>query len=154
MKTLIIALAALTTASIASADGFVCVSTAQDLKVHVFNHVTPQAGTRNGAVMVLSNPKVSLGRKTIAKFDSEGLLSNEASRYTADVDLRFTDSSRKGELIAGTKLGYIDSMVLDVDFTYAAPVISGTVIDGVLTIAKRNGESTLVNMECERYLKN
>lgn len=154
MKTLIAIAALVATGSVASADGFVCVSHAQDLKVSVFNQTEPEAGTRNAAIMVLSDPRVSLGRKTIAKFSSESLLSNQASTYTADVDLRFANSSRKGELIAGTKLGNIDTLTLDVDFTYAAPVPAGAELDAVLTIERRSGAPIHVQMECERYLKN
>lgn len=154
MKTLIAIAALVATGSVASADGFVCQTAKGDLKVQVFNQTQPEAGTRNAAIMVLSDPRVSLGRKTIAKFHSESLLSNEASSYSADVDLRYVDSNRKGELIAGTKLGFIDTITLDVDFSYASPVAAGTVLDAVLTVAKRDGAVKHVSMECERYLKN
>ena len=153
MKTLIVGLIA-AVGSIASADGFICADEAQSLKVQVYNQTAPEAGTRNAAVMVLSNPQISLGRKTIAKFSSESLLTNKASKYTADVDLRFVESNRKGELIGGTKLGFIDTITLDVDFSYAAPVPAGTTVEALVTIAKRNGDVKEIQMECERYLKN
>jgi hypothetical protein len=154
MKTFILTLAFLATGSMALADGFVCQTAAGDLTVRVYNQVQPVAGTRNASIMVLSNPRVALGRKTIAKFSSESLLSNEAAHYAADVDLRYSGSNRKGELIAGTKLGYIDTIALDIDFSYAQPVAAGEVVDGILTIQKRDGSATEVQLECERYLKN
>ncbi len=154
MKTLIIALAATLAGSVASADGFVCATEAQDLKVQVYNHVQPEHGTRNAAKMVLSNPQLALGRKTIAAFSSASLLDNHATVYTADVDLRFSESSRKGELIAGTKLGFIDTITLAVDFSYTRPMIEGATTEGILTIVKRNGDVKEVAVECERYLKN
>jgi len=155
MKKLIIALAAvLATGTLAHADGFVCATEAQDLKIQVYNQVQPEEGTRNAAIMVISNPRVQLGRKTIAKFHSESLLVNRAALYSADVDLRYVDSNRKGELIAGTKLGFIDTITLAVDFTYAQPVVEGSMADGVLTIVKRDGQVKELAVECERYLKN
>lgn len=155
MKTLILALAAtIATASLASADGFVCTTAENNLKVQVYNHTTPQLGTRNGAVMILSNPEFEYGNQTIAEYHSDGLLTNFSSTYSARVDLRHSGSDRKGELIAGTRLGNVNVFSLAVDFTYAQPVAEGTKVEGQLSVVKRNGDVIVVVMECERYLKN
>ncbi|HEY8280368.1 MAG TPA: hypothetical protein VIH99_12140, partial [Bdellovibrionota bacterium] len=122
----------------ARADGFNCQTTDGSLNVKIYNHVQPSEGTRVGSVMVLSDPSVMGGRKTIARFtDVNGRLDSRSSVFTADVDLRYNDSARKGELIMGTKLGFINTITADIDFSYAYPVEDGAALDGKLTILKR-----------------
>ncbi|MBI4924989.1 MAG: hypothetical protein HY843_03610 [Bdellovibrio sp.] len=140
---------------IAMADGFKCETRDGKLLVKVFNQVKPELGTRNAAVMVISDRDVHVGRKTIASFkDASGLLSSRGANYVAKVDLRFADSRRKGELIGGTKLGELDRILLGVDFNYSQPVEEGEIVSGVLTLEKRNGDSIELDMDCTRYLKN
>ncbi len=153
MKKIITILALALTATAAHADGFRCSSTDGTLDVQVFNHVQPELGTRNVAVMVLSDPGISYGRKTIARF-KDVLLANDGTVYTANVDLRYSDSARKGELVAGTKLGHIDTIRLAVDHNYNYPVEDGAFVAGWLEIAKRDGGVVSLNMDCTRYLKN
>lgn len=152
MKALILSIAIAATSSIAQADGFVCSN--DDIAVKVYNNTEAKVGTRTAAVMVLSDRSVAAGRKTIARFtDTNGRISQKGASYLADVDLRFSDSSRKGELIGGTKLGELDTIQLDVDFSYAAPVEAGEMVDGTLTLNKRNGQQIELALECKRYLK-
>jgi hypothetical protein len=140
--------------SAAMADGFVCKSE-DGLTIKMFNHVQPAAGTRNGAVMILSDDSIQYGRKTIARFtDVKGTLSNSGAFYGANVDLRFNDSSRKGELVLGTKLGELDRVYVDVAFSYGAPVSAQELLVGTVTATKRNGEILEQSLECSRYLKN
>lgn len=153
MKAIVIA-TLLATAITAQADGFKC-ETESGLKVQVFNHTSPEVGTRTGAIMILSDSDIQYGNKTIAKFTAQkGTLSSNEVRYVAKVDLRVSESSRKGELIAGTKLGYISHMFLDVAFTYAYPVRNGALLPAGFTVMKRNGTRVFERAVCERYLKN
>lgn len=139
----------------AHADGFVCQTTDGTLNVKIYNSTDPSVGTRVGAVMILSDPSVSEGRKTIARFsDANGVLESRGSRYEADVDLRFNDSSRKGELILGTKLGQLDAITVDIDFSYAAPVEAGNRVNGEIVLAKRDGSRVRSELACSRHLKN
>ena len=138
----------------AQADGFKCEAYDQDLNVKVYNQTQPDAGTRNAAVMVVSDPSISDGRKTIATFEAGETLTNSAAVYKANVDLRFNNSGRQGELIAGTKLGQLKTSVLDVDFTFSNPLEAGEEADAVLKLVKRNGDRINVDMLCTRYLKN
>ena len=139
----------------AQADGFSCQTEDGSVNVKIYNHVLPENGTRNGAVMVLSDTSVSGGRKTIARFtDVNGRLSSRSSVYVADVDLRFNDSGRKGELILGTKLGMLDTVIADIDFSYAAPVAAGEEVEGTLVLVKRDGSRIKSALSCSRYLKN
>jgi hypothetical protein len=154
MKALVVGMMSLVTANAAFADGFVCQTVDGSLNIKVFNHVQAEEGTRNAAVMVLSDPAVSSGRKTIARFtDVNGTLDSESASFVADVDLRFADSRRKGELILGTKLGELDQVYLDLDYSYNSPVEAGEEVEGQITLVKRNGKLVSEDVLCTRYLK-
>ncbi|MBI2604470.1 MAG: hypothetical protein HYW49_00160 [Deltaproteobacteria bacterium] len=153
MKKLIVMMAFLSS-SFAFADGFVCKTLHNDLIIRVYNNTEPAYGTRNSAVMVLSDPAIDYGRKTIAKFTGVNTtLSNVSTNYAAFVDLRYLDSRRKGELILGTKLGYIKNFYLDVNFSYGHPIAPGEITTGNLEVLKRNGDSFDEPVRCKRYLK-
>ncbi|MFN8791377.1 MAG: hypothetical protein ACK5Y2_07975 [Bdellovibrionales bacterium] len=153
MKTIVM-IALLATGLSAQASGFRC-ETASGLNIQVYNHTNPNMGVRSGAIMVVSDSSVGLGNKTIAKFtDLKGTLSSNTLRYVGSVDLRMVESRRKGELIAGTKLGYVSELVLDIAFTYARPLRHGEKAEALLTVVKRNGDLIEDEAVCERYLKN
>lgn len=155
MKALLIAVSLILTSSFAQASGFECEVVGHDLDIKVYNHTEPTKGTRTAAVMILSNPAVGHGNKTIARFSGEtGLLDSSRLTYTAKVDLRYADSNRKGELLLGTKLGQLKTLTLDVDFSYASPDPKGAFVPAVLTWVKRNGSVESAPVVCLRYLKN
>ncbi len=148
-------LIALLATSSAFASGFKCYAPEFDTSVKVFNHTQPELGTHNAAIMVISDEAIAQGRKTIASFkDVKNTLSNSAATYYAKVDLRVSESNRKGENVFGTKLGLIDSIKLVVDMSYAAPLAAGEITDGKIVVYKRNGDLKRIAVECERYLKN
>jgi hypothetical protein len=62
MKSLFIALL-LTLSVNAFADGFKCEQLIHTLKIKVYNNTQPTEGTRNPAVMVLSDSSVAFGKK-------------------------------------------------------------------------------------------
>lgn len=155
MKHIALALSMLVLGAVeAKADGFVCQSNDGSLNIKAYNQTSPVAGTRNAAVLIASDPAVNVGNKTIARFTAGRTLANTSSSYVANVDLRFNDSSRKGELIGGTKLGELKQIKLDVDFSYATPVGNAEELDGTITLVKRNGEVIDLAATCSRYLKN
>jgi hypothetical protein len=154
MKALIVALAVLASTTVAHADGFVCTSES-GIVLKVYNHTAPEKGTRSAALMVVSNSEVGAGNKTIAKFtDAKRTVASLKQTYVGKVDLRVSESNRKGELIGGTKLGQLDLIILSVDFSYAAPVAHGEALTATLTLQKRNGEELIEDVNCTRYLKN
>jgi hypothetical protein len=105
--------------------------------------------------MVVADQKIQFGNKTIATFLAEKrTLSSQELTYVGKVDLRVVETRRKGELIAGTKLGYVDQIALTVDFSYSRPQQHGTVLAGELAVLKRDGTITTEGAVCERYLKN
>lgn len=154
MKTLIALTAALiSTATLA--DGFKCVAHSSDTKVSVYNQTNPELGTRNPAVMVLSDAGVAHGNKTIAILRAPKTLTTEAGmKYIGRVDLRFKESNRKGEYLFGTRLGFVKNITLDVDFNYNRPVAFSEEVSGTVTVLKRNGEEIKDFVTCSRYLKN
>jgi long-subunit fatty acid transport protein len=155
MKKLVIALAALSASSFAHADGFVCKTVEGDLTIKAYNNTQAEEGTRNAAVMVLSDPSIGFGKKTIARFtDLNETLTNVGASYEAKVDLRFNDSNLAGRNIGGTKLGFVKAVVLEVVFSYNTPVSQGSELEGTLTLVKRNGQELTHDVLCKRYLKN
>jgi hypothetical protein len=157
LKSSILSLALVATlgaAPSAFADGFVCETLSGDLHVRVYNKTQPSAGTRNAGVMVLSDPTVSQGRKTIATFHrTKNTLSNHSSVYESEVDLRVRESARGGEMISGTRLKHLDSIILDIEFSYADPIRLGETTTAEMTLIKRNGKKIRRNLKCVRYLK-
>ena len=155
MKSIIVLLA-LVASQTSFADGFRCVGLTYKQNLEVYNNTKPSLGTRVAAVMVSSDPKIKSNRKTIATFSKvQGLLSSTATVYTADVDSRFTTVARIGENIAGTKLGFLKTIKLAVNFSYAysTPSYSGEKYTAIAKYIKENGEVKSENMVCARYIK-
>jgi len=153
MKKILIALAVAISAQVSRADGFVCMSQDGRLSVKAYDHRDPNVGTRSGAVLVLSDNTVQYGRRTIARFSSDtGTLISGANSFLAKVDLRYRDSSRTGELIAGTKLGYLSRIRLDLNFTYGDNLADSSLLLGRLSLLKRDRTSIIVPLVCKRYL--
>jgi len=156
MKKLILSTAMMIMASTAAhADGFLCDNQEGNLRIKVYHHTQPQLGTRNVAVMIVSDPTVADGRKTIATFDADkALLTSSSATYTANVDLRFSTSNRKGENVGGTKLGELDQIILHVDYSFDNPVPAGSEVGGEAVLVRRGSASDIrIPMNCSRYLK-
>lgn len=133
------ALVAMFSSSAFAAQGWQC--SANDISVKVIDE-----SAASGGIMVLSNPSVGSGRKTIAKFtEANGTLDVRGDLYVAHTDLRFNDSARAGELVIGTKLGEVASFRL----TVRADEHSDWA-DGSLVAIKKNGERAARKVECER----
>ena len=154
-KTVLVLLAAMGFSSAAMADGFVCDTIDGRFTTAIYNRTDASSGTRNGAILILSDNSVRRGRKTIASFDSERTLSDRGgASYEANVDLRYSNSNRGGENYLGTKLGLIDFIRLNVAFNYDSPVENGAILDGQVVVVKRDGRKIRARVNCTRYLKN
>lgn len=155
LKAFALSLITLASASIAKADGFKCMTAEGYLAVKVYNHTEPSMGTRSVSTMIISDPSVGFGRKTVALFTSEKgtLAAHGLGKYVAAVDLRMKASRRAGEYLVGTRLGELDTISLDLDFNYAYPVEDGAEVLGLATFVKRNGEVLSRELVCSRYLK-
>lgn len=162
MKKLLVAtsvlgsLAILGSATAALADGFRCQGLTYGQSLVVYNQTQPRMGTRVAAVLIAADQRLKGPNKTIAVFkNSQGLLSSKGTVYTVNVDSRFTGVNRGGELIAGTKLGFLKSIRLAIDFSYFGntPSNSGEKFPALATYVKENGEIRSENMVCVRYIK-
>lgn len=159
MKAIVIAIVAMMTAQ-AHADGFTCLAESGELKIKVYNYVNAQDGTRVPARMVLSNPNLNAGERTLAVFNSDsGTLevSQETSpldtTYVGKVDLRFAELSAKEATVLGTRLADLATVSLAVDFKYGDNLAKGDQVEALITLAKRNGGVIREQAVCERYLK-
>ncbi|NDF16106.1 hypothetical protein EB061_12440, partial [bacterium] len=108
-------------ASAAHADGFDCQAHNTGLRIHVANSTNPHLGTRTPEAMTVVNPLLKPDQQEIVKFTRENRTLTYLGRgsYLGSVDRRFLDSGRQGENIAGTKLGHLKSILLDIEFSYA-----------------------------------
>jgi hypothetical protein len=137
------------------ADGFVCESIPGDIRVRVYNSTQPSVGTRTFHTMVISDPRVNYGRKTIARFDrASSAVKAYSSTYHAEVATRLESNSGAGELIGPTKLGQLKAILLNIDFKYSAPIANGAKTTGKLTLIKNDNDLIQLDMDCIRYLKN
>jgi len=143
----------------ALADGFLCEGKNSGLQIKLYNHTDPALGTRTPAVLVLSNPRVQSDRKTIAVFSDQNQTLEYLGRgqYQAKVDLRYLDSGRQGENVAGTKLGQLKTIILKIKFSYShsGTQIANSVdeIPASLFYQKRNSELLDEQATCKRYRK-
>ncbi|MBU6153218.1 MAG: hypothetical protein KGP28_02845 [Bdellovibrionales bacterium] len=158
MKTIVL-LSVLILPSLALADGFFCKGNHTGLDFKVINHTRASAGTRTPAVMVISSPYVISDRKTIAVFSAKNhtLAYRGRGVYEGQVDLRYPETGRKGENIAGTKLGELKSIQLDIEFSYShhdsSLANSVAEIPGKVFYLKRTGEILEESVVCKRYHK-
>src|ERR1035437_8361085 len=99
MKTIIVAHMAVAAISTAKADGFKCEGVNTGINVQVFNHTNPSEGRRTAAVMIVSDSYINSPNKTIAKFTDENntLVYQGYGLFQAKVDLRYIESSKRGE---------------------------------------------------------
>jgi hypothetical protein len=154
MKALTATFLMMSLSATAQADGYRCQTVDGDLNVKIFNHTQAAVGTRNGAIMVLSNPEVLKGRKTIATFTSEkGTLAQKGATYVGKVDLRVSGSDRAGEYVGGTRLGELKHVVVAIDHNILQPVAEGTELSGTISFLKRDGGDDFQELACVRYLK-
>jgi len=134
------------------ADGFVCDATHESLRIQVYNRTHPRDGTRNVAVMVLSDPSKVRGERTLMRFDADNdELSNHGAIYTAWVEPEI--ETLLDRRVQGIQLGQLREIVLRVDFSYRYPIGHKTLVPGVLELYQLNGDQLWVDLDCRRYLK-
>ena len=154
MKGFVLAsIVAVSAASVAKADGFVCTSAQQHLKVQAYNYTSPELGTRRGAVLILSRTDVRKGR-TVARFNHvENNLSSEGAAYTAKVDLRFNNTNKGSLVLNDLVIDELSQVRLTVEFKYGDNLAEGDSADGSLALYLRDGQVLPLPVSCERYLK-
>jgi len=129
--------------------GFNCVSVDRDLVVQIVFGQGQSALRWNSAAMVVSNPHVKKGRQFVARFrSSQGMLEREGSTFIGHVLPQHPDSSRVGERIAGTTLGQLRTISVDIDFTPARAALPTTPLSAQVTYMKRNGQKLAQDFDC------
>lgn len=139
------------------ADGFICEAINDNLEVRVFNHTKASVGTRNVSVMVVSDPTLNFGERTLLSLNSkQNSLVSRGAHYNASLNFNSNEVSKEvaDKPILGIKLSEIKNIALRVNFSYAYPVKKGTIVDAILTLIDRNDNSHQSAFNCERYLKN
>ncbi len=142
----------------AHADGFDCQARNTGLLIHVVNSPNPATGTRTPETMTLFNPLLKPGQQEIVRFSNQNRTLSYLGRgnYLGEVDRRFLDSGRQGENIAGTKLGQLKSILLDIEFSYAHSDIelanSVKEVPAKIFYLKRTGEILEEAATCKRFL--
>jgi hypothetical protein len=142
----------------ARADGFDCQARNTGLLIHIVNSKNPAVGTRTPDSMTILNPLLSPGQQEIVRFShiNKTLAYLGRGNYMGQVDLRYLDSGRQGENIAGTKLGQIKSILVDLEFSYAHSDIelanSVKEVPGKIFYTKRTGEILEEPVLCKRFL--
>lgn len=138
----------------ARADGFQCESVDGRIHAKVYNHTSPRAGTRKAAIFILSDATNTYGDRTIASFKSTpGELKSYGALYVIDIANTDLEEETLESRILGTPLGELDSMEMNVLFSYGTPLAFGVEVEGTLTLVKRDGSSTGMKLVCTRYLK-
>ncbi len=163
MKTIMFLLATLITTAPAFADGFRCEGVNTGIQIKIFNYTDYSMGTRTPAVMVVADPTVRSPSKTVAifKHENQNLSYLGNGLFEGQVDLRYSETGRKGENIAGTKLGYLKSIQVQLfsefgrKFSYekADDFKNNEILDARYYYLKRNGEILEEKAVCKRYIK-
>ena len=140
------------TATNSHADGFICESATENLQIEVYNHLDKNIGTRTVAVMVVADPSLPRGQQTVARFThAKNRLTNTGADYSADMDA--TNEVEMSHFIGSVRLRQIESVRLDVDFSYAQPVEAGEILAADFWVNQRNGQQSRFALNCFRYLK-
>lgn len=148
----IIAIAILLSSTSALADGFTCYTQDHDVKITMVNHHNPHAGTRKGALMVISDQADAGGEKQVIRFQSEDKsLTTEETTWIGVVPQG--DNKIDHDLI-GTNLNHIDTFVVDAYHNYAYPVPEGSKLYGQLSVIKTDKSVQREDLDCFRNLKN
>lgn len=159
-KTKILSLCAFFGATVAHADGFVCDATHESLRIQVYNRTHPREGTRNVAIMVISDPSKARGERTLFRFEADNeTVVSQGARYIATVmtpDMILPNSENPffdAPRIQGIQFGQLQEIALEIDFSYRYPVPNGEPVAGVLELYQVNGDQLWVDLDCRRYLK-
>lgn len=138
------------------ADGFICESPQGYLRIKIFHHTSFQTGgTRKVAVMVLSNPRVPMGKRTIGVFnESKGNLLRDSSAYIANFDFRFKGLySKPQEFIKDISKRDIQTLEITPNFNINEPIAPAAKLKARFKMNLRSGQAYQGWIECIRYLK-
>ena len=129
---------ALVASSVSMATTYTCDSSEGDLRAKLSFSDDAETGA-----LILSNPKIGDGNKTIVAFEEAALNLDGQVQATGKVDFRESDR-RRGELIGGTKLGVLKSISLTVYENEEGK------LEGELKLSKRKGRPIYLDLSCQQ----
>jgi hypothetical protein len=132
--------------SVVQAAGFDCIGNDTSTVIS-----TREASKKHAAFMSIDDPKVKTASKqNIAEFyDGNGLNINKSGNVF-DGDAGLAKELRKGENIAGTKLGELSLIRLTVLYKHGDATYSGEAFAGTIRYTKKSGEVRTENANCFR----
>lgn len=141
----------------ALADGFICHGDQSGIEMAIYNQVNPHLGTRNPAVLVISDPALATSNHTEARFSPE--LNNFRyeghGNYVAEVhgNVFLFDSTS----VAGHAVNSLNEIRLKIVFSYdkdaIALVDSIDEIPGTIEYTDLNNQVSNESASCSRYRK-
>lgn len=141
-------LVSLTFGSSSWADGFICYSPQEPLKVAIYDQVNPRRSTPEAGALIVSNPKLEKGLQTIAEFFAWTQdLVNDGFYYVGSV--QHPDPNKT---LGSTPLVEITEIHVQIFSSFHEPLTHGDSVQGVL---QTYSEDQLINeflLECQRHL--
>lgn len=143
------------TASVAFADGYSCLSVDRNERIDVYFAETQSAVQSAASIeadrMVVIDPTVAKRNQHVATFQAaDGLLRTDGAFIQALVDLNYPGSSRSGERVGGTTLGALQMIQLEVqvkgDIRQA-----GLMFGAQATYLKRSGFELSQDFDCVSF---
>jgi hypothetical protein len=162
--------AALTTilfSSTALAHGFVCTSLEQitQIEIHLTGtgSLTPDVQPQDaqaqdfqdyrpsprGKLMIVKDITLAPKRQLVATFSAkEGLLRTKDTSFIGRVDPKHPDTNNAGKRIGGTRLGQLETITVEIDYSFQEKVPQGVRLAGQVTYSKTNGDDLAEDFEC------
>ncbi len=135
----------------AKADGFVCADESNTYGLKIYDNVTASFGTRNPAVMVISNGSQESGAKTLATFTpAQGGLQLSGGVYV--VNLNFPPAYT--QTFGGVKMSDIKELNVLINHNFNQVLAPGQKVPGSVSIVEKSGKFAVLKLVCKRYLKN
>jgi hypothetical protein len=143
--------------SAAQAHGFVCTSLEQNTQIEI--HLTGTGAlTRDSQdyrpalrakLMIVKDITLNPKRQLVAKFSSkDGLLRTKESSFIGRIDPKHPDTSNAGKRIGGTRLGLLETITVEIDYSFQEKVSQGVRLAGQVTYSKTNGDELAEDFEC------
>ena len=133
---LIIVVAVFGVGSQSFASGFSCADNSGN-RVKIYNHLSPEDGTRLPAIFVLS--KKNIGTVLVAK----------GEQISKRNHTRVVQYAVRGNALVG-----VDYVVVQIQFKEGRQVLAkGASVPGSLVLAQRDGRKSVTTLRCQRYTK-
>lgn len=128
-----------------------CESVDGDVQFQILMEVRNKNESPQALGMTVTDLNVSADRSEIATFMyNDGVLNNTNGVVVGYVDLANPRTSRKGERIAGTRLGHLRSIMVDLDIDFTTRPTVGEKYSAQAVYLKKIGEELVQDLDCSR----